>query len=198
MDRIRKRLTLKFWQLGGALEKTLEHALDQDTWEQNPSEKLKKNHFEISTDLDLIKNISFSLPEKSDERIIILFSRLTSFFDSGVLLYRKQVSVSSESWVPGSAFQLGEYHPVLDGLLNKQLHLPSMASGELRKTAPYTLLAPLELTALCDETDACGFVIKPHDKFLILLFSKLPEPWLRRQIEVTHKLIAESMLEYYE
>lgn len=171
------------------IQKNLESILDQEIWKPQKS-SLKS--FEVQTDLSLVQNISYGLPETQLEKAILIFSRLTPYFNSGIFLTLRESSRSRESWISSAAFQDGIYFQLPKNVWNEALHLPTLKLGELRKTAPYVLLSPLQLNDLCDLPDANAFVFKPTDQILFLLFSNLPEPWLRPQIETIHNEVVKS------
>jgi len=173
------------------LHQDLESLLDLDHW----SPKEKKPLFEIQTDLSEILSLRFQI-EKKEDLVITLFSRLSPFFDAGLLLYRKATSSKTETWVNGAAFYEGVYFQIPDEVINKNLVLPTLKKYELKKCAPYQILSPLGLTDLSDHSDSNAFVLKVHDDLTMVLMTKLPEPWLRLHVEkIYHSFIEANLLQ---
>ena len=150
--------------------------------------------FEASTDLSHLEETLRYLPIQFPDRFIHLFSRLSPYFDSGVLLYLQEPALEySESWAPGAVFAQGQYVPLTQAHLQNRLKLPALELFELKHSSPYALLRQLQLEEISDSTDARAFAFKAHPDFLFLVFSKLPEPWLRTHVENIFKIITRDL-----
>jgi hypothetical protein len=171
------------------IQKNLETLLEDDRWKKTDGD------FQIETNLQVLDRLSIGLPEKPEERAVIVFSRLLPFFNAGLLFYRKSLTRQSECWVPGAAFQNGRYSHLPEKVERQQLHLPKIALGEIKKTSPYLILAPIQMDHLSDTADSAAFVFKVHDQFLYTVYSELPEPWLRRQIETVFSKVQVALID---
>jgi hypothetical protein len=189
MERLTRlvRTHLDSWQ------KNLQSILEQPTATERPVKT-----FEASTDLKTLQQELAKLPNVFPALALQTFSHLSPFFDAGLLLCRsnetsRRLGKTPESWIPSAGFYQSQYFS-LEIKKQSSCRLPAMQLLELRKTTPFALLAPLQLTDLCDASDASAFVIKIHPDFLIFLFSELAEPWLRFQIENTHEILRSKLL----
>lgn len=188
MDRIARKLSHRINTQVQNLQENLESLLDLDQWSPPP----QKKQFEIKTNLQELKNIKLQA-KQADDLFISLFSQLTPYFESGLLLYRKRTDGKKETWVHGAAFHEGVYFHIPEEFANLSLELPVVKKLELKKCAPYQLLSPLGLTELCDHSDSSAFVCKVHDLFTMILMTKLPEPWLRLHMESIHQFIEKTL-----
>jgi hypothetical protein len=161
----------------GGIQKNLENLLTEEQWQE------RDRHFQIETSLQDLQHLSLGLPDKLDDRVIIVFSRLISFFNAGILLYRKQADRKNETWIPGVAFSEGSYCPLPDDSLKQMISLPRLSCGEIKKASPYLILQPLKLNHLSDGSESSALIFKVSEHFLYTLYSQLPEPWLRTQVE---------------
>ena len=166
--------------------------------EKNPSlvPKTSKiaSSFEVSTNLHELQDTLAFLPHQAPNYLVTVFSRLSPYFESGILLGKTSFDQKTkiESWSAGVVFYQGKYHPLPKD--NQQLNLPYLCELELRKTTPYAVLQPLQLTEICDGSDEAAFVFKASPDLIYLLFSKLPEPWLRHHVEATHALLKAAII----
>jgi hypothetical protein len=179
-----------------------------DSWQKNLQSILEPprledpriKSFEVSTDLKILQTQLSGLAHRFPELPIETFSHLSPFFDAGLLLCRQLKPIpqgrhSHDMWAPSAGFYNSQYFSLE---IKKQAlcTLPPMKTLDLRKTAPFALLAPLHLAELCDSPDASAFVIKAHPDFIFCLFSKMAEPWLRFHIESTHEILKAKLLHH--
>ncbi len=192
MEKIPEKLTQFVRRRLNSWQKGLEIVLEQDP---NLDHKKPVSIFEATTDvLHLEETLRFLPNSNTSDRMIHMFSRMTSYFESGVLLYKHSTEVSQqEIWSPGAVFFKGQYYPLAPEHLQLRLQLPALNFLELRKTSPYAILQQLHLTEISDSADASAFAFKADMDFLFLVFSELPEPWLRTHIENIFNILKETI-----
>ncbi len=187
-----------------ALQKNLETVLEKDVWldHQNPVPE-----FVAMTDVSHLEDTLEFLPVSSvEDRVVHLFSRLAPYFTSGVLLYKQDEKMDNDSgplkkvmeiWRPQAIFNKGQFYAsmVSQGKPYEPvfLKLPFFPLLELRRTSPHTMLRQLHLQEFFDSPDSSAFAFKATEYFGFLVFSELPEPWLRTHIQNVFKIVAEAL-----
>jgi|GEM_PF-5292775 len=134
------------------------------------------------------------LPTESSLRTPTLFTRLSSFFESGLRLEKDhsqdlEIPAQSELWNPCESFAKGEVVPLSNDALSLSICLPRLAFTEIRRTSPYALLSPLGLTSLCDGPESTALAMRVSQDDLFVLLTNIPEPWLRLHVEKIHQQI---------
>lgn len=171
------------------LQDHLESLLDLDQWSGKP-----RPIFECKTDLSGLANLHF-MQAQVDDLFVQILAQLVPYFESGLLLYRKQQSSRSESWGHAVAFYEGGYFPIAQQHLYKAIELPILKKFAMKKCSPYQLLSPLGLNEIADHADCTAFMCKVHDQFALVLNSKLPEPWLKIHMQTVHQFIQRILKE---
>ena len=175
-----EKITARVLSKVRSVKKNLELILDEDKWTHND--------FEISRDYFSLNSSLTNLPLDKSEKSLTLFGNLSSFFSSGIFLYKQ--ATKDRIWTQGSAFKNGKFKRLSDIQKSKGISLPQMKNGELRKTSPYVLLSQIDLCSWSDGTDSTAFVLQLNEHFVFLLFIDLPEPWLRFHIEKLYNAMA--------
>ncbi len=138
--------------------------------------------FQITTDLSQIDSLSIGLPAEMFKRVSLLFSRMSVYFESGMLLYQQD-----GHWRSQSAFKKGEFYPILPDEKKLEINIPPMSLDQIQKLNAEAFLKKVSMADLIPSSEATGLVIKPHPDFVFVLFSELPDVWLKQQIELIHK-----------
>ncbi len=175
-----EKLTQLVRQRLNSWSKGLQTVLEQDA---TLDHKKPVPVFEATTDISHWRETLRFLPADKADGLIHIFSRLAPYFESGILLYKHSAESTQEFWSPGAVFFHGQYYPLAPEHLQLRLQLPHLDFLQLRKTSPYALLQQLKLSEISDSTDASAFAFRANEDFLFLVFSELPEPWLRTHIE---------------
>lgn len=169
------------------LQKRIESILDHDL--DTPSEEvlLAKKNFEALTDPRLLRGLSESLPSDSTDKAVILFSRLALYFDAGVFL-----EADKNLWEPQAQFHRGHVN-VLKPAQKKKISLPAVNLMSVLRTDAKPLLQKMNLLELdADNRTACLF-LRPGADFAFLLFSSLPDLWLKDHIRCVTEAISRGM-----
>lgn len=155
------------------LQKRLESILDNDQEPPSAEMTLAKKNFEVLTDPRLLRGLAASLPKDSTDKAVILFSRLALYFDAGVFL-----ELDGALWEPQAHFHRGHVG-VLKPHQKKQISLPKVELMKILRTDAKPVLAKLNLQNLDHEQKTICMLLRPAPDFAFLLFSSLPELWLR-------------------
>lgn len=176
-----------------AFEKQLTHLLEKEDWHQPQPEFA----FEVKTDLTDIDTLKIGLPEDTTKRLSILFSRLNPYFDSGLLFSLKKVDsqFKKEEWSMIAGFHQGVYHPLDLVRKNNSLVLPYLQEYEIKKCSSEKILRQLDLSQFAS-SDTQAIILKPQHPFLYILFTSLPEPWLKRQVSTVVEEIQFILADY--
>lgn len=165
------------------LQKRIESILDHD--HDVPSEEvlLAKKNFEALTDPRLLRGLSESLPQDNTDKAVILFSRLALYFDAGVFL-----EADKNLWEPQAHFHRGHVQ-VLKGPQKKKISLPRTDLMSVLRTDAKPILQKMNLQNLDpDQRTVCLF-LKPAADFSFLLFSSLPDLWLKEHVRLVTEAI---------
>lgn len=155
------------------LQKRLESILDNDHEQPNAEVVLAKKNFEALTDPRLLRGLAESLPHDSADKAVILFSRLALYFDAGVFL-----ELDGSLWEPQAHFHKGQVG-VLKPHQKKQISLPQVELMTILRTDAKPVLAKLHLQNLDHDQKTICLLLRPAQDYAFLLFSSLPDLWLR-------------------
>lgn len=165
------------------LQKRIESILDHDL--ETPSEEvlLAKKSFEVLTDPRLLRGLAESLPNDNTDKAVILFSRLALYFDAGVFL-----EADKAHWEPQAQFHRGHVS-VLKPAQKKKISLPKADLMSVLRTDAKPLLQKMDLKNLDPEGRTVCLFIRPGTDFAFLLFSSLPDLWLKDHIRAVTEAI---------
>lgn len=169
------------------LQKRIESILDHDHEihpEMSSEEvRLTQKNFEALTDPRLLRGLAESLPVDPADKAVILFSRLALYFDAGVFLEADQAL-----WEPQAHFYRG-HMSVMKGSQKKKISLPKADLMSVLRTSAAPILQKLNLKHLDrDQKTVCLF-LRPGPDFAFLLFSSLPDLWLKEHIRLVTEAI---------
>jgi len=158
------------------LQKRIESILDHDLDVPNEEVLLAKKNFEVLTDPRLLRGLSESLPADNTDKAVILFSRLALYFDAGVFL-----EADKTQWEPQAHFHRGHVS-VLKATQKKSISLPRTNLMSVLRTESLPLLQKMNLQNLDPENRTVCLFLRPGNDFSFLLFSSLPDLWLKNHI----------------
>jgi hypothetical protein len=166
------------------LQKRFESFLDNDFENNNEEAERAQAAFESSRDISLVRGLALGLPEDHIDRAIVLFSRLSLLFDAGVLIEN-----NDGCWLPQAIHYKGVSKPLAGN--RAELKIPPMPIMSVLKTNSKTVLEKLNLKFLDPKNETCCLLIKISPDFAFILFSKLPDIWLKDHVEnVTRALFS--------
>lgn len=165
------------------LQKRIESILDHDLDVPSQEVLLAKKNFEALTDPRLMRGLAESLPQDTTDKAVILFSRLALYFDAGVFL-----EADKKLWEPQAYFHRGHVS-VLKPPQKKKIPLPKVDLMSVLKTGSQPPLEKLGLQFLDSENKTACLFLKPGVDFSFLLFSSLPDLWLKEHIHLITEAI---------
>lgn len=148
--------------------------------------KDQKTQFQVETDLTYISNISIGLEKDPSILIPMIFSRLSTYFDAGLLFLNEKALSDSERWSVVASFVDGVYFPIDPDVIVSTIVLPPTKSGQLKKSSAAFVLEKLKLKEL-EKPQQSFFFIRINESLAFGLFSTLAEPWLKLHIEKIHQ-----------
>ncbi|MDG0817911.1 GTP cyclohydrolase [Bdellovibrio svalbardensis] len=173
MEKLSQALASKISHFQKRLQSFLENDFDPNSEEH---ERMRKE-FESSRDSALVRGISQGLPEDHIDRAIVVFSRLAMVFEAGVLLEN-----NDGEWKAQAAFSKG-ITELLKNPSKATIKIPSVNLMTVLKTDAYSMLQKLNLNHLDPENKTACLLIKVSPDFALLLFSDLPDLWLKEHTE---------------
>ena len=181
MEKLRQDLQRRLTKL----EKKIESLLVMDLENQNSPSCTAL--FEPSNDPALIQTLSRELPEDVDDRTIILFSKLSIFFDVGILLEKDK-----NNWKAQAYFKEGQ----MNGLLDKSMEVkggPQITPLQIVKAPATPFLKQLGLdSTVRAPADLTAFLLRPHDQVSFILMTRLAGPWLKNHMNEIHQEILKA------
>jgi len=176
MDKLSKIMLAKAQQMQSYLQKLL----DNDGLKplQNKSE-IPAGPFEAKTDLTQLDDVGMGLPNKLHERTQALFSRLSPYFESGMLFHIN----SKKNWKPQAAFQDGDFYPLVSDDLQTDFSFPEMTLVEILRLKESPTQKTLIKIGLISDPQMQVLAFKPHPEYVFLVCSQLPDVWLKKHSE---------------
>lgn len=169
------------------LQKRIESILDHDLEVPGEDVLLAKKNFETLTDPRLLRGLSESLPNDNTDKAVILFSRLALYFDAGVFL-----EADKNLWEPQAHFHRGHVS-VLKTPQKKKISLPKVDLMSVLRTDAKPVLEKMNLQNLDGENKTVCLFLRPGADFAFLLFSSLPDLWLKEHIRGVTEAIQRGM-----
>ena len=166
------------------LEEKLESLLVMDL---EPQKNKPEFRFEPSYDTKIIRTLARELPEDSDDRTIIMFARLSIFFEIGILFEKE-----SRSWKAQAFFKDGK----IQGLTASTLEVkggPEISPLQIVKAPALPFLKQLKIDSqTIDPDDLTAFLMRPHGHVGFLLMTRLVGPWLKVHMDEIHQEILKA------
>lgn len=172
MERLSQSLVSKFTQLQKRFESLLEEDIDK-----KHEESKSIPPFEASRDTSLVRGVSLGLPDNHVDRAIIVFSRLALLFDIGALLENHDGVWKAQAQFDKGHSRLIKVHQQV------QVHLPQMTLLSVLKTGSREMLEKLQMSHFDPQERTSCLLLKVSPDFAFILFSKLPDIWLKEHIE---------------
>ena len=157
-----------------------ESFLENDFSNKNLNNEEEDAQFEVSQDMTLIRGLSQCLPEDHIDRTIIIFNRLSAFFEAGVLLEN-----IDGIWKSQAYFNKGKAH-LLPNSKQKDLALPAMRPFAVLTTNSETILEKLDLSQIDPFKQTKSILINVSPDFSFLLFSSMADLWLKDHTKNVH------------
>ena len=167
----------------GILQKQLEHLLEKKSIAKTP-EAAPKVSFQITTDLSQIGSLKFGLPKETHPKILMLFSRLAVYFDSGLLFQD-----ASDKWKTIAGFDQGDFFPLKGVEVDVPFQFPEMTLVEVRRVSAPEIFSHLQAIHVIQNQNSQALIFKPHPNYVFLVTSSLGDPWLKTHLETIQKEI---------
>ncbi len=167
------------------LEQKIESVLVMDLG--NKQNQSGTAHFEASHDSKLIRTLSRELPEDQEDRTIILFSRLSIFFDVGILLEKEKAN-----WKAQAYFAEGHMNALIDQAMEVKGG-PQITPLQIVKAPATPFLKQLGIDQKIRASgDLTAFLIRPQSQVSFLLMTRLAGPWLKNHMNEIHQEILKA------
>lgn len=176
MDKLSKIMLERAQKMQSYLQKLLEH--DGLKPIKNRSE-ISSGPFEAKSDLTQLDDVGMGLPMKLHDRAQGLFSRLSPYFESGMLFHIN----SKKNWKPQAAFQDGDFYPLVADDLQIDFSFPEMTLIEILRLKESPTQKTLIKIGLITDPKMQVLAFKPHPEYVFLMTSQLPDVWLKNHSE---------------
>lgn len=177
MEKLSQALASKISHFQKRLQSVLENDFDPKSEEHESLRKI----FESSRDSALVRGLSQGLPEDHIDRTIVVFSRLAMLFDAGILLENHDSEWKAQACFHKGVTELLKNPPKAN--LKNTVKIPAINLMTILKTDAHAMLQKMNLQHLDAENKTACFLIKVSPDFALLLFSSLPDLWLKEHLE---------------
>lgn len=163
------------------LRRRAEALLDNHDFDLNKKEKEEtRKSFEASRDTTLVRGISTGLPDDHIDRIVMLFSKMSLFFEAGVMIENQD-----GLWTAQATFERGVIETIdtKNTQTKNSMRMPHVEILTVLKTNAGPILEKLKLKQLDPKHQLQCLLIKISSDFSFLLLSTLPDLWLKEHIE---------------
>jgi len=171
------KLSRLFFNQVQVLQKQLENLLEKEPIAADNKTPLKKT-FQAETDLTHLDLIGMGAPKDLQSRVPVLFSKLSPYFDSG-LLFKEM----SGQWKAIAGFDQGEYFPLKGVEIDIPFAFPDMSLIEVRRVHSPEIFAHLMDLQVIRSEKGQALIFKPQPDYIFLVTSTLGDPWLKPHIE---------------
>lgn len=164
------------------LQTQIENLLQEDLHPSDAEIHKQKSNFVVSTDEALIRGLSLGLPEDEDERALIVFSRLSAFFEIGMLCLNPENSQPPQAQ-PNQAiivFLYGQFKAISE---KNQIQLPHVGPSRVLRSQSENLWKDLFLYPWIKNQNLTSFLIQLDSRYSFVVFSRFAEPWLKLHFE---------------
>lgn len=126
----------------------------------------------------MVEGLAIGLPADEIDKAVVLFSRLAVFFQSGLFLEETQ-----NRWRPQALFKDGHASSLPANLTDRSIELPPSKAFEVIRTQAEPLLQKLGLQKHVPCQSERTYLIRPIPGVAYLLWSDLPDLWLKDHLE---------------
>lgn len=187
------KLTKIFFKQVQVIQKQLEDLLEKQPQIQQEMPELPLKKFEVLTDLTQIDDLSLGLPQDTENRVEILFSRLTPYFESGLLLNLS----ATKAWQACAGFDQGQYFPLKGAEFEIPFQFPKLSLVEIRKLISQDFLNHLKELQVIKNEKSDAYLFSPHPDYIFLVTSAMADPWFKIHIEKIQKHVLMSLVDQF-
>ncbi len=170
------KLSRLFFNQVQVLQKQLEHLLEKEPLDKK-KEQTPRN-FHAQTDLTQIDDMGLGLAPNLSERAPMLFSKLSLYFDSGLLFQR-----TGTEWKATAGFDQGDFFPLKGVEIQVPFRFPDMSLIEVRRVHSREIFSHLMDLQVLKSEKGQALIFKPHPDYIFMVTSVLADPWLKPHIE---------------
>lgn len=153
----------------------------------------RARHFVAATGLEKIEKLIECDP--GDPQLPVrLLERLSTFFDSGLLLQRGPSTDVANWWVTDLFWRGNSFHLELNDQVQGNRLVPEIAPLQVHRAPATKMLATVNLQFLVTTNDADAYLIKPTPTLAYILVSGLAAPWSVDHLAHTHRLVNKSFI----
>lgn len=185
MAKITHLFSKQITELHKKLEVLLENS--QQTDEDKP--RTLNHAFEAERDLTQVDSLGFALSDETEARTLMIFNRLSIYFDSGLLFKNQNSHPRQTAWHATNGFDRGNAFPInkKHQQKNESYRFPELTLVEVRLILSPEIFTQIKNLEMLFNEKSRAFVFKPHPDYIFLVTSTLADPWLKLHLEKIHK-----------
>ena len=169
------------------LQTQFEKLLQEDLGAKDSEIQKVKSEFTISTDDAMIRGLSVGLPDDESERAMIVFSRLSSFFEIGVFCLTDTAATVKKASNPESqvavVFLYGQFKAISE---KKSISLPSVGPSQTLCSQNDKLWKDLSIFKWIKNERLTSFLVQLDQTLTFILISRLADAWVKIHFEKIH------------
>ncbi len=150
----------------------------KSAYQENLSLNSNFPDFEIEENFSRLEIPDFESIEDKNERLIILFSRLSLSYESGLLFQKNQI----EDFSLQLGFYRGEVYSIQE---NPLIHLPVVSHNEVLKLKSLNWFDKNKIKLPVENINVTHLLFQPWPEVAMILSTKMGDPWLKIHAEKT-------------
>lgn len=183
------KITQLFSKQISELHKKLEDLLENSELNEEIKARTFNHAFEAERDLTQVDSLGFALSNETEARTLMIFNRLSIYFDSGLLFKKQNTNKNHSSWQATNGFDRGHAFPinVKNQQKNENYRFPELTLVEVRLILSPDIFTQIKNLEMLFNEKSRAFIFKPHPDYIFLVTSTLADPWLKLHLEKIHK-----------
>lgn len=185
------------------LHKKLEVLLENSQLTEENNSRVFNHAFEAERDLTQVDSLGFALSEETQNRTLMIFNRLSIYFDSG-LLFKKHSSkknnkINDVTWQAEHGFDRGSAFPISkkSKQQNECYRFPNLTMVEVRTILTPQIFTQIKNLEMLFNDKSRAFIFRPHPDYIFLVTSTLADPWLKLHLEKIHKEVLLLLIDQF-
>lgn len=183
------KITQLFSKQISELHKKLEDLLENSELNEEIKPRTFNHSFEAERDLTQVDSLGFALSDETEARTLMIFNRLSIYFDSGLLFKKQNTNKNHSSWQATNGFDRGHTFPIIikNQQKNENYRFPELTLVEVRLILSPEIFTQIKNLEMLFNEKSRAFIFKPHPDYIFLVTSTLADPWLKLHLEKIHK-----------
>lgn len=171
-----EKFSQSLWRKVQNLQKQLQNLLESENLHpQSRSAKPDAQKFEPLLNPEKLEQLCDHLPQEMTAKMLSLFSRLSPFFQAGLLMTK----LPDGQYGTLAAFEGGQFFPLTEDDTKLRFPIPDLKPSEVRLILDGRVRQVLSSFGWLKAKETQVLVFSPQTDLIILVTSEAPDPWLK-------------------